>query len=76
MKTLADLKNKQECIVKEILADGILGQRLMDLGLCPDTKILFVRRSPFNDPIHIKIGDYHVALRQSEASSIMVETNG
>lgn len=76
MKTLADLKKEQECTVREITAEGMLGQRLMDLGLCPDTKILFVRKSPFNDPIHIKIGDYHVALRNSEASSTVVETNG
>lgn len=75
MKTLADLKNEQECTVKEIKAGGMLGQRLLDLGLCPQTKIVFVRKSPFNDPVHIKIGDYHVALRTSEARSIVVETN-
>lgn len=73
--TLAELSPMQKCRIKEITAEGLLGQRLLDLGFCPGTDVVFIRKAPLSDPIHVKIGDYHIVLRKAEANSILVGTN-
>ncbi len=70
--TLNDLKASVECTVEKVNVSGALLQRLYDLGICPGTKITFVRSAPFFDPIHLQIGSYHVALRRSEAQFVEV----
>lgn len=65
--TLNDVRKTSRCRVSRVTAGGMLGQRLSDMGFCPGTDILFVRRAPLQDPIHVQIGTYHVALRRNEA---------
>lgn len=71
--TLDDIKTASTCKVISVDIEGSLGQRLSDLGLCPGTDIHFVRSAPLFDPIHIRIGNYHIALRRSEAKFVNVE---
>lgn len=68
--TLDDVHVMSRCIVARVTAEGMLGQRLSDMGFCPGVSILFVRRAPLHDPIHVQIGSYHVALRREEAHAI------
>ncbi len=72
--TLNDLKTPHTCVVSRITAQGLLGQRLCDLGLYPGSPLLFVRRAPMNDPVHVQVGSYHVALRSNEAKHILIES--
>lgn len=65
--TLNDVQKTSRCRVSRVTAGGMLGQRLSDMGFCPGTDILFVRRAPLQDPIHVQIGTHHVALRRNEA---------
>ena len=44
------------------------------MGFVDDTEIEVIRRAPLNDPIEIKIGDFHIGLRKEEAKEIIVET--
>lgn len=71
--TLNDMVNTDVCKVVNVNIGGSLGQRLSDLGLCPGTDIHFIRSAPFSDPIHVRIGHYHIALRRSEAKYVEVE---
>ncbi len=71
--TLNDIKESVELLVKDLHVEGSLRQRLFDLGVCPGTKITYIRKAPLADPIQIKIGQYHVALRKSEAQFVEVE---
>ncbi len=71
--TLNDLKEPIELLVTGVTVDGSLRQRLFDLGICPGTKITFIRTAPLTDPIQVKIGHYHVALRRAEAQFVEVE---
>ncbi len=73
--TLNDISNPGELLVKEITVTGSLRQRLYDMGICPGTKIDFVRTAPLSDPIQVRIGGYHVALRRSEAIHVEVSEN-
>ncbi|MCR5814436.1 MAG: ferrous iron transport protein A [Desulfovibrio sp.] len=70
--TLNELKKKMPCRVTRVNAKGMLGQRLADMGFCPGEEILFVRKAPLGDPIHVQMGTYHVALRLAEAKEIEV----
>ncbi len=74
--TLNDIKEPGSLLVTEISVTGSLRQRLYDMGICPGTKIDFVRTAPLADPIQVRIGGYHVALRRSEAQYVEVSIDG
>ncbi|MBI2873935.1 MAG: ferrous iron transport protein A [Firmicutes bacterium] len=48
-------------------------QRLLDLGMVPETWVEFVRRAPLGDPLAYRIRGTCVALRRREASAVFVE---
>ncbi|WP_201353686.1 FeoA family protein [Hydrogenimonas urashimensis] len=71
--TLADLQTKQKAIVKKVGQLGELRARLMELGVFCGEPIQLVRRSPFGDPLEIKVADTHLAIREEDAEKIEVE---
>ena len=70
--TLNNIVPAECCIVQDIIIDGVLGQRLMDLGFYPGAKIRVVRNAPLVDPVEIELEGYHVSLRHEEASMVEV----
>lgn len=70
--SLADLKPGQEGRVQQIDCRGAIRQRLLDMGILPDTRITVARIAPAGDPIWIKLQGYELALRMSEARSVTV----
>lgn len=59
--------------VSSILAHGELGRRIRDLGLIPGTEILVVGRAPLRDPVALRLRDFTLTMRNSEADHIMVD---
>lgn len=59
--------------VINLIAEGKLRRRLLDLGLIKDTKILALHKSPAGDPIAYDIRGAVIALRSEESRLIMVE---
>jgi ferrous iron transport protein A len=59
--------------IVDVIADGILGQRLMDMGFIPGTRIRVIRNAPLIDPIEIEMKGYHISLRHSEAKGVEVK---
>lgn len=59
--------------VKELISDGAIRRRMLDLGLITDTVIEALQRSPSGDPIAYVIRGAVIALRSEEASKILVE---
>ena len=45
---------------------------MMEMGLVPGTPIRFVRVAPLGDPIQVRVRNYNLALRRSEAQAILV----
>ena len=70
--TLDKLKPGQECVVVKVNIGGIIGQRLLDMGFIPKTKIKVIRNAPLVDPVDLLIKGYHVSVRHSEASGVEV----
>ncbi|MBK3331936.1 ferrous iron transport protein A [Persephonella atlantica] len=48
-------------------------RKLLELGLFPGQEIEIVQDAPFGGPVKIKVKDYCLALRRSEAENIEVE---
>lgn len=46
--------------------------RLMEMGVVPGAPVRMVKAAPLGDPIHVCVGNYHLALRRAEAKSITV----
>jgi len=70
--TLDEMKPGQECEVIDITTEGILGQRLLDMGFIPGTRIKVVRNAPLVDPVEFQMKGYHISLRHSEAKLVEV----
>ncbi|MCP4114575.1 MAG: ferrous iron transport protein A [Desulfobacteraceae bacterium] len=58
--------------IKQVTAEGKLGQRLMDLGLYPGLTVKVVRNAPLEDPMEIEINGYFLSLRHEEADYVEI----
>lgn len=48
-------------------------QKLMSMGLIPNTSFEVTRVAPMGDPVEIFIKDYNLSLRRDEAQAVLVE---
>jgi ferrous iron transport protein A len=71
-RTLNHLDVRRRAVVKSIL-DGPWCQRLLDMGLVPDTMVEVIRRSPMAGPVVYQVRGFCIALRASEAKKILIE---
>jgi DtxR family transcriptional regulator, Mn-dependent transcriptional regulator len=69
---LSKLKPGQGGRVRQIDAKGTTRQRLLDMGLLPDAVVNVERLAPTGDPVWISLDGSHIALRRSEAASVLV----
>jgi len=70
--TLDELRPGQECRVVKVNVGGVTGQRLLDMGLVPETRIRVVRNAPLVDPVDLLLKEYHLSMRHSEAQGVEV----
>jgi ferrous iron transport protein A len=72
LMTLEDIKPGNSCVVRDVTAQGPLGQRLMDLGFFPGVHIDVIRNAPLVDPVEVKLDGFSVSIRHEEAAAIEV----
>ncbi|MBI5509890.1 MAG: DtxR family transcriptional regulator [Deltaproteobacteria bacterium] len=70
--SLADLKPGQSAVVTHVGAAGALRQRLLDMGILPNTTINLERSGPGGEPLWIRCHGARLALRRTEATVIRV----
>ncbi len=70
--SLADLKAGQSGVVTQVGATGALRQRLLDMGILPNTTIDLERFGLGGDPLWIRCQGARLALRRAEAKAIRV----
>ena len=73
--TIANLKPGQQARITSIDEEDENIQRLAELGLVEGQEIHFLKVAPLGDPIAIRIMNYELCLRKSEAGLIQVELN-
>jgi len=71
--TLLDLKTGMSGLVETVSADGVLAQRLLDMGFYPGACVAFVRKAPLGDPIEFVVEGYSLGLRRKEAGCVKVK---
>ena len=59
-----------------VKCDRRLTRRLLEMGLLPGTRVRVVRVAPLGDPIELRLRDYALSVRRSEASRIAVALEG
>jgi Fe2+ transport system protein A len=74
-ETLNKVKPGCSCKVVNIGGTNILKNRLLCMGVTPGTTIEVVKLAPLGDPMELRIRQYSLSIRKSEASSIFVETS-
>ncbi|MBI2805785.1 MAG: ferrous iron transport protein A [Planctomycetes bacterium] len=70
--TLDQAKEGQRVRIEGFVGDDLVLQRLMEMGLLEDEEVEVVGFAPLGDPMEIRLRDYRLSLRQSEAARIRV----
>lgn len=70
---LNDLPLHSHAKIIAVRSNGILQQKLFNMGFIPGTHVEMIRSAPLLDPLEVKILDYHVTLRRQEAKMVEVE---
>ncbi len=70
---MRNMKENQSGTITAVRAEGELGRRIRDMGLTPGTDIRILGRAPLYDPVALRVGDFTLTLRNSEADHIEVE---
>ena len=73
-KTLAQLPIGVRARVISVGGSGSVARRLMEMGVVPGAPVSVVRVAPLGDPLQIRVRGYHLALRRTEAQTILVST--
>lgn len=73
MKTLACLSKGQKAKITKLNAKGKLLHKLLDMGFVNNVEIEVIREAPLFDPMELKLHNYHLTVRKSEAELIEVE---
>ena len=58
--------------ITELRGDDPLSQRLLEMGLLEGADIEVLRVAPLGDPLEVRLGDYQLSLRRSEAARVLV----
>jgi ferrous iron transport protein A len=72
-KSLRQVASGEKARIVSVAAEGEIGRRLRDMGLSPGTEIEILGRAPLKDPVSIRLKNYTLTLRNSEADYISVE---
>lgn len=70
---LDEIKKGNIVKILKLNAQGRLLYKLLDMGFVNGASIEIIREAPLYDPMELKIQNYHITLRKSEAKLIEVE---
>lgn len=70
--TLRELKINESAVVVSVGGHGSLRQHLLDMGIIPGAEVKMIKLAPMGDPLEIRIDDYELTLRVSDAEQIEI----
>lgn len=71
-RTLDHLENGESAQVTQVLVQGKIKRRLVEMGITPGTLVTVTKRAPLGDPIEIGLRGYKLTIRQADAKGIRV----
>jgi ferrous iron transport protein A len=72
MSTLDQLRPGQSARVEALQGDDGIVQRLLEMGLFEGEEVEVLGFAPLGDPMEIRLRDYRLSLRRSEAARVTV----
>jgi Fe2+ transport system protein FeoA len=60
-------------IVSRVRGERAVVRRLLEIGLVPGTRVTLRRVAPLGDPIELKVRNFALSIRRSEALGIDIE---
>lgn len=72
--SLARLPAGTQARVVGVKGSGQIARRLMEMGVVPGAPVRVIKAAPLGDPLEIRVRGYHLALRLTEAATILVTT--
>src|SRR5262249_992717 len=73
MPALSELHNGQKARIDRVDGGDAVSQRLMEMGLLEGDVIEVVGFAPLGDPLEIRLHDYCLSLRKTEAARVHVQ---
>ena len=73
MKNLNSINVREYAEIAELLTAGSMRQRLLDIGLTPDTVVECVGKSPAGDPKAFLIRGAVIAIRSEDCRGILIK---
>ena len=73
IKKLSDMKPGEVGTVAAVNGTGNVEHRLVDMGVVPGTAVRVMKYAPLADPVEIKVKNFELSLRISEAKMIDIE---
>jgi len=74
IKTLDHLEPGETGVVIKVQGSGPVKRRIVDMGIVGETHIQVQKLAPLGDPMEIKVKNFNLSLRKSEAALIEVRT--
>jgi len=71
--TLDKLQIGKKSKIVAVKGNGTLRDRLLDMGLTPNTQVMIRKFAPMGDPIELTLRGYELTLRVDDAKNIVVE---
>lgn len=71
--TLAEVPIGHDVRVLNVNGSGRIAKRLMEMGVVPGVSMKIVKAAPFGDPIQLRLLGYNLAVRRTEADTVVVE---
>ncbi len=73
MPALSELQKGQRARIDRVDGGDAVTQRLMEMGLLEGDVIELIGFAPLGDPLEIRLHDYCLSLRKSEAARVHVQ---
>lgn len=70
--TLNNLLPGETAIISRVIGNGPVKRRIMDMGLINGTVVKVQKFAPLGDPMEIKVKNFNLSLRKTEAAMIEV----
>lgn len=72
MASLDQLRVGQRARIDAVRGDDALVQRLLEMGVLEGEEVEVVGFAPLGDPMELRLRDYRLSLRRSEAARVCV----
>ncbi|UFH52953.1 FeoA family protein [Spirosoma sp. KNUC1025] len=71
-RSVADLKIGEQATI-QAFSDQVMSLKLLEMGCLPGSQICLISKAPLGDPICLNVAGYCLAMRKSEAATILID---